>query len=351
MAVTPTPSPADQPLEPPEGSSGSSPADFDSPNIEKIAPDPANQPPILKADDSTSYSSAPSTASKPKVSDGFLEKGLISRIKDARASVDAEGGGGMSFMDHLMELRKRLWISLVAVLICMGLALYWTDAIFELLKRPVDDINADFKVDETGRQILKEWGRQNVIELQTTNPLSIMMTVVWLGIGAGLILSSPILVYEVWAFVAPGLKPNEKRAIQPVLFGGIFFFIGGCALAYKALVPVSMTFLATLAVKIKVRPDYTIDDYMSLLLNMMFISGLICEMPLIVAVLARLSLVKPESLLSYWRSAMLAAFVLGAVLSPGTDVIAMLLFSFLLLSLYFISILFAYIFYPKQPVK
>jgi sec-independent protein translocase protein TatC len=189
---------------------------------------------------------------------------------------------------------------------------------------------------------------QNLIELQSIDPMGSIITIMWLGMGAGLVLASPVIFYEVWAFVAPGLKENEKRAITPALGGGIFFFLGGCALAYYVLFPVSINVMAQVDLSLLARPSYTVTNYMSLLVNMMFMSGLVCEAPLIVAVLAKLQIVSAAFLLRYWRICVLVATVLGAIFSPGTEVMSMLLFSALLLSLYFISIVFAYVFYPRK---
>ena len=257
----------------------------------------------------------------------------------------------MGFIDHLMELRKRLWISVLAVVVCMGLALFYYEIIFDLLRGPLDDINNGYRKRADYAEILEKLhlpAGSDILPFTSITMLGTMMMVMWLGIGAGLVLSSPVLVYEVWAFVSPGLHTQEKRAVRPILYGGIIFFLIGCVIAYFILFPVTLQFVVWLDVKLKVRPSYTVDDYMSLLLNMMLISGLICETPLVVAVLAKLKIVKPSYLTRYWRPCVLAAFIFGSLLSPGTDVISMLVFSTLLLSIYIISVLMAYVFYPKD---
>jgi len=258
----------------------------------------------------------------------------------------------MGFMDHLMELRRRLWVSVVAMLICMLAALAYYETIFEVLRIPLDDINRQYSeapnYAETLQRLGLPPGTTEIAPIISTSMLGTMMMVMWLGIGGGLVLSSPIVVFEIWSFVAPGLREKERRAIKPVLYGGVFFFLIGAALAYYVLFPVTLQFVVWLDVQLRVRPTYTVDDYMSLFLNIMAITGLICEAPLVIAVLAKLGLVQASHLTRYWRMCVLAAFILGSIFSPGTDIISMLIFSLLLLSIYLVSILFAYMFYSGE---
>jgi len=185
------------------------------------------------------------------------------------------------------------------------------------------------------------------VNLQSTKPMETLMLVMWLSLGAGLVFSSPVLIYHLWAFVAPGLREKEKRAIKPVLYGGIFFFLAGCALAYFVLFPASIRFFSWFNAELKIASQWTMDEYSSLLLNMMAICGIVCEAPLVVAGLAKMGVVQPAHLTQYWRYCVFGAFALGAIFSPGTDIMSMLLFSSLLLSLYLVSIMMAYVFYPK----
>jgi sec-independent protein translocase protein TatC len=271
---------------------------------------------------------------------------VLSRFKDR----SSDGGAPMSFMDHLLELRRRLWICALAVCICVTLSLAFYSELFAFLRVPLDNVNKYYGASPEFQSLLKERSlppTTNVVDLQTTQPLSLLMVVMWLGMGAGLILGSPVLLYELWAFVAPGLKPRERRAIRPVLFGGIIFFLAGCVLTYYVLFPVTLDFMVWLAVQLHVRPIYTVDDYMSLLLTMMGITGLCCETPLVVGVLSKLGVIAPHHLTRYWRPCVLAAFILGAVFSPGTDLLSMLVFSALLLSLYILSIIMAWLFRAK----
>lgn len=330
--------------------------------------------------------------------------------------------GRMGFMDHLMELRRRLWKSAVAVFVCMIIALVFYQELFEVMKMPLNDINTSYRVPrektEKVAELLKlhKWAdakpileatekipdtpestdvRQqirtilevpadapkekvleklkstlqdrdqfmvalrklgkpldsNPVNLISTSPLATVMIVMWIGIGVGLLLSSPIVFYEIWSFISPGLKDSEKRAIRPILFGGIVFFIVGCFIAYKYLFPFSFQFFVWLDLWMGVEPLYSIDEYSTLLFNMLWITGLICEIPLVVAGLAKLGLLSHRVLIKYWRICILVSFILGSVFSPGSDIMSMLVFSALLLGIYILSLIMAWTFYPKDLLK
>ncbi|HEY3322281.1 MAG TPA: twin-arginine translocase subunit TatC [Planctomycetota bacterium] len=314
----------------------------------------ANPPVLVEHKPDGQYDRKPAPLTPPRKRFWFLGGGDSGQ---KQLPHEEEDGARMSFIDHLMELRSRLWISIITIVVCMVASLFCYDWLFQFLRGPLDDINLWYLKPENreaydaARQALQLADGAKVVVITSTSMLSTMLMIMWLGLGAGLVVSAPVLVYEGWAFIAPGLKKNERRAIQPVLFGGIFFFLAGVALTYYLLFPVTLNFVVWLDVNLRVQPLYTVEDYMSLLLNMMWITGLVCEIPLVVAVLAKLSIVKPEYLTRYWRICVLAAFVLGAIFSPGTDVLSMLVFSLLLLSLYLLSVFMAWFFYPKQTVK
>lgn len=286
----------------------------------------------------------------PSPSGGGKPPSLVGRM---RGEKEDDGGPRMSFIDHLMELRKRLWVSIVTIALSMVGALIVYDKLFAFLRYPLVRLNDKYRQAENYKEILarlKLPAGSDIVQLISTNPLGTMMMVMWIGIGAGLVLSSPIIIYEVWAFISPGLKDKERNAIKPVLYGGVIFFLGGVALTYFLLFPVTIDFVVWLDVQpgIEIRPSYTVDEYFSLILNMMWITGLICETPLVVGGLAKLGVVKPSHLTQYWRACILGAFIFGSIFSPGTDVMSMVVFSMLLLSLYIVSIFMAWFFYPKQ---
>ena len=268
---------------------------------------------------------------------------IVDRLK---GDVDGQGAQ-MTFMDHLLELRKRLWTSALVIFICMGLAMVFYVPLVNFIRWPVDNLNRHYAAQYAKEVLTNPQAVPVEITLISTDPMETLLMVMWLSIGAGLVLSSPVLIYQLWAFVAPGLREKEKRAIKPVLYGGIFFFLAGCALAYFVLFPAAIRFFSAFNVDLQVTSWWTMDKYSSFLLNMMAVCGVVCETPLVVAGLAKLGILKPGHLTQYWRGCVFGAFVLGACFSPGADIMSMLLFSGLLVSLYLVSIVMAHVFYPK----
>lgn len=261
-------------------------------------------------------------------------------------------GPRMSFLDHLMELRKRIWISVVAIAACMLLTIFFFVPLVNLMRAPMEKLNREYMARPDYKEILKDIGlpenSPGLIDLTTLTPLESTMTIMWIGIYAGLALSSPIVLYQIWAFVAPGLREHERKAVQPILYGGILFFIAGVLITYYLLFPVTLEFVVWLDVLLKLKIQYNFDSYMSLMMNMMWVSGLACETPVIIGILAKLGIVRPEHLTRYWRWCVLLSFILGAVFSPGADIMSMLVFSLLYLGLYVASVVMAWLFYTKR---
>ena len=182
----------------------------------------------------------------------------------------------------------------------------------------------------------------------TTDPLGLMFILMKVALYAGLVLGSPIILYEIWAFVSPGLKPNEIRAIRPVLMGGVGFFVVGAAFCYYLVFPYTLQFLVWFDINLGFQPSYVPQEYINLLITFMLIFGALFELPLVAAVLARLGLLKPEWLTHYWRFIILVCFILGAICSPGQDPISMLIMSGCLVFLYALSVAMAWFFYRRR---
>lgn len=323
------------------------------------------------------------------------QKGFFDRI-------DPEGR--MTFMQHLMELRNRIMVAAGALFVLIMLALFYYKPIIDFLDRPIDAVNTTFREDEelcrmivnvrmdpsTRRKLddagltadlrnriydtfrdpelwskikpdeispeLRDSLMKTRVDLNTpivtkisTDPLSTTLILMSVAFWVAIVLGSPILIYEIWAFVSPGLKPREKAAIRPVLIGGIFFFGLGAAACYYIIFPLSMSFFVWLDLDMGYLPNYTPDTYINLLITFMLITGLIFEIPMVVAVLAKLGIVSTGMLLHYWRMIVLVCFILGAFISPGNDIISMLTMSGALLFLYVVSLLMAWICY--RPTK
>ncbi|MBE7467054.1 MAG: twin-arginine translocase subunit TatC [Planctomycetes bacterium] len=308
----------------------------------------------------------------------------------------------MGFLDHLMELRKRLFAAVISVLVMTVLCLIFHKPIFDFLFAPLETVNRTFRQDDElltsviwvhlpgearekieaagidGERRTKlllcyrdpeNWAVQEaegapaelvaflkkilidvhrpVVEPISTDPLGLMMILMKVSVYAGLLLSSPIVLYELWSFVAPGLRQNERAAIRPVFAAGVIFFLLGSSFCYYIIFPITIQFLVWFDIYLGFKPSYVPETYMGLLLTFMILFGAMFEIPLVAAVLARLKLLHSSTLLRYWRYVVLTSFIFGSILSPGSEVISMLLMSGTLLFLYAISIVLTMILYPK----
>ncbi len=323
---------------PSESALNSSPGEPPSP-IAPAAPPPVAIPaPIVPVTPPPAKTTPQRVAQKAPASND-----PISRFRN---KTTADDDARMGFIDHLLELRKRLWIALIAVMLCVILSFIFYKPIYNFLAEPIRKVNRDL-VNQMIRDGRLPPPSGNVINLTTTQPLGSMMMVIWLGFWAGLVVASPIVTYELWAFIAPGLHDKEKNAIKPVLYGGVFFFLIGAAIAYQWLAPMSFSFFVWLDLDLGLTVNWTSETCIEMLITMMIVSGLLCEIPLLVAGLARLGLVEAAWFIKHWKVFIFGSVFLGFAVCPSNDLPSMLAFSGLILGIYFVSILMAYIFYRK----
>src|SRR3954471_14570917 len=224
--------------------------------------------------------------------------------------------GEMPFLDHLEELRFRILRSLAAVVVGCGLGL-WLVQHFELvflLKQPIAPYLTGGK-------------------LVVTSPTEPVMIVFKLGFMVGLILASPVILWQVWAFLAPALYAREKRALVPSLFVGLALFLTGMVLAYLFVVPQALRVLFSFQTE-AIAPFITYDNYFGFVLQVTLALGLSFELPLVIIILSWLGVVGPPELNRFRRYAIVLAFIAGAVLSPGADVFSMVMMTLPLMVLY-----------------
>jgi Tat protein translocase TatC len=224
--------------------------------------------------------------------------------------------GEMPFLDHLEELRFRILRSLAAVVVGCGLGL-WLVQRFQLvniLKQPIAQYLTGGK-------------------LVVTSPTEPVMIVFKLGFMVGLVLASPIILWQIWAFLAPALYAREKRALVPSLFVGLALFLTGVVLAYLFVVPQALRVLFSFQTE-AIAPFITYDNYFGFVLQVTLALGISFELPLVIIILSWLGVVGPRELNHFRRYAVVLAFIAGAVLSPGTDLLSMVMMTVPLLLLY-----------------
>ena len=232
----------------------------------------------------------------------------------------ANSAGEMPFLDHLEELRKRILLSLAAIVagFCVG---WWLTTRFELIKiveRPIVPFVQGGKL----------------LVLTATGSFMIVMKFAFI---LGLVLASPFVVYQVWLFLSPALTQREKRAILPSLGVGFLLFAGGAALGWFLVIPPAIEWLQNFqAGSFNMQPTY--DSYMQLVVHLLVGMGISAELPLVMILLASLGVLSYRMYVKVRRYAVLAAFIGGAILAPTPEVTMMILFTIPLLLLYEVGV-------------
>ncbi|HEX9887041.1 MAG TPA: twin-arginine translocase subunit TatC [Longimicrobiales bacterium] len=229
--------------------------------------------------------------------------------------------GEMPFLDHLEELRWRIFKSAGAILFftLVGFGVVYYYGVMDLLIQPV------MRYTPTGR-------------LNVFNPVTPFFLYVKLALIVGLILSAPLIIYEIWAFLAPALEDHERRAIIPSFYLGFVLFVLGVAMAYFLALPVSLKFLFGLF------PDYLdnligVDEYLGFVVRLLVGFGIVFELPVVVMILTALGLATPTFLRAKRRHAVVIITVVASLLSPGDVIMVTLLMMVPLFLLYELSIL------------
>jgi sec-independent protein translocase protein TatC len=217
----------------------------------------------------------------------------------------------MSIFDHLEELRQRIFYSLIGAGIAIAACFTVVRPIVKLLEAPA----------------------QGVKFLQLA-PGEYFFVSIKVAAYSGLLLASPWILYQIIAFVLPGLTRKERRLLGPVVLGSSVLFVGGLAFSYLALVPAALNFFISYGAEV-VEQSWSIDKYFEFVLLLMFSTGLAFQIPIVQALLGVLGLVSSGQMLAGWRYVLIGAAVLGAVLTPSTDPLTQSLLGGAVLALYF----------------
>jgi len=236
-------------------------------------------------------------------------------------------------VEHLEELRTRLIWALLSWAVGVGVAWTFRVELLEWLRRPLD-----LAAKANNIQV-------NLIVLDITEPFLVSLKVAAFG---GLVLALPFIVYQVWAFIAPGLYEHEKRLAVPFLLGAGFSFALGALFAYYGFLPFAIPFLLGFLGDV-ITPQISIGRYMGQVLMMMTVMGLVFEMPVVSYLLARLGILSSDFLARNWRIAVVLLLTLAAVITPTVDVVSLTIVTGPLLVLYWISVLVARVAERRRP--
>jgi len=232
----------------------------------------------------------------------------------------------MPLTAHLEELRWRLIKALLAITVAFIAVYNFADVLFELLTRPLIAL------------------QEGPVQLIGTGVTEAFFTKLKVSAIAALFLASPVIFYQIWLFVAPGLYDTEKRYAKPFVFFATIFFVMGAAFCYIVVFPVGYRFFLAEYATIGVSPSIRISEYLSFTSRMLLAFGMTFELPVITFFLARLGMVTHQMMLGYFRYAVLVIVIVAAVLTPGPDVASQMLMAGPLLILYIVSIGVAYMF-------
>jgi sec-independent protein translocase protein TatC len=234
---------------------------------------------------------------------------------------DQDDDKNLTILEHLRELRYRVMVAGGSLLLCMVLSFYpITGWVLRWLKKPAE-------------------GKVENFNLVFTQPLEYWSTFFSVALMVGLAISMPVIVYQILAFVGPGLTRQEKKWIYPIVLGASVMFICGCLFAYYIELPPALNFLLDgqgVAV-----PFISVKAYVGFVTRMMMVTGLVFELPLVVMGLAKIGVVQSKKLLGWWRYALVGSFIAAALVTPSIDPFTQALVAVPMVVLYFVGILLA----------
>jgi sec-independent protein translocase protein TatC len=246
---------------------------------------------------------------------------------DDEDKTEQEAQEKMSFIEHLEELRRRLIVSFIALGVALVICWFFSEQIYDYLAIPITQFT----------------GSEKLQYLTPTEPFNIYMQVALL---AGVFLASPIILWQVWLFISPGLYAREKRFALPFLFSTTLLFLFGGAFAYKVALPMTLHFLHNYSHKFQ--SGVTVTAYLDFAVMVILGCAILFEIPILIFFLSILGIVSAQSLLRNLRYAILTICILAAVVTPTTDIPTMMVFALPMLLLYLLGIVVAWVFGKKQ---
>ena len=229
-----------------------------------------------------------------------------------------DDGKVLTIIEHLQELRTRVMWSAIALIVGIGVSIWpLTKYAIHFLVIPGQKTDSNFKLHQF--QLLDYWS--------TYFRVSLLL---------GLAIAMPVIIYQVLAFVAPGLTKTERRWLYPIVIGASLMFVLGMAFAYYAELPPALKFLLNPNNK-DVVATIGVATYIDTVTRLLLITGLVFEMPFVIMGLAKIGVVTSKKLLGWWRYAILFAVVLAAVVTPSIDPVTQMVVALPILVLYFVG--------------
>lgn len=254
----------------------------------------------------------------------------------------------MPLLDHLRELRRRVLISAGSIFVGMALCLTVARELFALLTAPMRHVLGDLGDTPVDRAYLKlskpiqdvfgEVTVEGTLAI-TSSPLEGVYTYLLVAVAGGVMLSSPVVAFQVWRFVAPGLYKTERRVVIPLATSSTVMFLLGALFAYAVIFPAAFPFFLQV---IDVEAVLSIDGYLKTVVRMMLAFGLCFQLPVATWFLARMGLIDHRDMIKGVRYAVVAIFVVAAIITPP-DIMTQVLLGIPLVLLYMVGIVVAFL--------
>ncbi len=229
----------------------------------------------------------------------------------------------MSLFDHLEELRRRLVYSMLAVALAFGVCWYYIREIFDFIQQPI-------------LKLMPEGKKLAIFAIQDAFLMYFKVALL-----AAVFAAAPIVLFQVWQFVAPGLYKRERIWAGVFVFIGTLFFLAGGAFAYYIASPFAIEFLLDMGKDFE--QVIAVDRYLGFEMTVILGMGLMFELPILIFTLSQLGVVTPQFLLKHFRWAVLIIFVIAAIITPTPDVVNLCVFALPALALYLLGVFAAWI--------
>lgn len=257
---------------------------------------------------------------------------MVDIVDRARSAVNERAElPGMSLLEHLEELRRRLIHSAVYLIVSFFVAYAFRQKIYAFMEQPIVTALNQHHLDP------------HLVYLNPVDPFNFFIKI---SLVAGAILASPFILYQVWLFISPGLYQKEKRYVVPFMAATVTLFLAGAFFGYHYVYPGALTFL--IGYGDQFRPMVTIGEYANLFMTVILGLGITFELPILIFFLALFGLVSAGFLWRNARYAVLIIFIVAAIITPTPDVLTMCIFAAPMLGLYLIGIGVAYMVHPNR---
>lgn len=238
-------------------------------------------------------------------------------IKKAVMKRDKKPSGEMGLVDHLSELRKRIFVVVVVFLTVTVVGFNFSDNLVAILVDKAKTIG---------------------YEMIYISPGELFTQYIRMAIVGGLVFSSPVILFETWLFIKPALKKSEKTVVFSSLMAGLICFVLGAVFAYFVVVPITLMFFISVDQHNSVQAAITIQNFLSFVMTTLITFGIVFEMPILTILLSELGLLKTEWLTKSRRVVIVAVFIIAAIITPP-DIVSQILVAIPMLVLFEVSIL------------